>query len=43
MYTFAIIVCSMMVGFGGLAFIGDKVIGYWMEKKGVCLDDEYEK
>ena len=43
MFIFAFIVCSMMAVFGGLAFIGDKVIGYWMEKKGVCFDDEYEK
>lgn len=40
MYTFAFIVCSMMAVFGGLAIIGDKIIGYWMEKKGVSWDDE---
>lgn len=41
MYTFAFIICSMMVVFGGLALIGDKVINYWMAKKGVSIDDEY--
>lgn len=41
MYTFAFIICSMMVVFGGLALIGDKVMNYWMEKKGVSWDDEY--
>ena len=41
MYTFAFIICSMMVVFGGLALIGDKVMNYWMEKKGVGFDDEY--
>lgn len=40
MYTFAFIICSMMVVFGGLALIGDKVMNYWMEKKGVSWDDE---
>lgn len=41
MYTFAFIICSMMVVGGGLALIGDKVMNYWMEKKGVSIDDEY--
>lgn len=41
MYEFAFIVCSMMVVFGGLAIIGDKVINYWMAKKGESY--EYEK
>lgn len=40
MYTFAFIICSMMVVGGGLALIGDKVMNYWMEKKGVS-NDEY--
>lgn len=40
MFEFAFIICSMMVVFGGLALIGDKVMNYWMEKKGVS-DDEY--
>lgn len=43
MYEFAFIICSMMAVFGGLALIGDKFMNYWMEKKGVCFDDEYEK
>lgn len=41
MFTFAFIVCSMMAVFGGLALIGDKVINYWMAKKGESY--EYEK
>lgn len=40
MFTFAFIVCSMMVVFGGLALIGDKFINYLMERKGVSWDDE---
>ena len=40
MYTFAFIICSMMVVFGGLALIGDKFMDYWMKKKGVSWDDE---
>ena len=43
MFIFAFTVCSMMAVFGGLALIGDKVINYWMDKKGVSFDDEYEK
>ena len=41
MFIFSFIVCSMMVVFGGLALIGDKIIGYWLKKKGVSVDDEY--
>lgn len=41
MYTFAFIICSLLVICGGLALIGDKVINYWMDKKGVSWDDEY--
>lgn len=41
MFTFAFIVCSMMAVGGVLALIGDKVIGYWLKKKGVSVDDEY--
>lgn len=40
MFEFAFIICSMMAVFGGLALIGDKVIRYWLKKKGVS-NDEY--
>lgn len=41
MYTFGVIVCAMVAVFGGFAFIGEKIVNYWMEKKGVTWDDEY--
>lgn len=41
MYTFAFIVCAMTSIFSLMAIIGEKVINYWMEKKGVSFDDEY--
>lgn len=41
MYTFAFIICSLLVICGGLALIGEKIVNCLMEKKGVSFDDEY--